>query len=94
METKGGVPAGRIVLVTKKFPTWPQDGLPYRAKIDEKSMPKSIEILMRFRLHLGSHFAPSWVPKWSQLGLQSAPKSRTNRVQEGVRWRIDVWEDF
>ena len=56
METKGGVPAGRIVLVTKKWPTWPQDGLPYRTKIDEKSMPKSIKKTMPFKIDFWNDF--------------------------------------
>ena len=74
METKGGVPAGRTVLGTKKWPTWPQDGPPYRAQIDEKSMPKSIKKTMPFKIDFGNDFGGFFDGKWTRVGTQTGSK--------------------
>ena len=75
METKGGVPAGRTVLGTKKWPTWPQDGFPYRAKIDEKSMPKSIKKTMPFKIDFWNDFGGVLMGNGSKLAPKRDQKS-------------------
>ena len=56
MEPKGGAPAGRTVLGTKKWPTWAQDRFPNRAKIDFKIDAKIELKTMPFKIDFWSDF--------------------------------------
>ena len=75
METKGGVRAGKAVLGTKKWSTWPQDGSPYRAQIDEKSMPKSIKKRCLSRSIFGTILADLLMENGSNLAPKRDQKS-------------------
>ena len=53
---------------------WVQVGLQKRAKIDKKSMLKSIKKLMPLWIHFERDFERFWEPEWSHVGTQRAPK--------------------
>ena len=77
--TKKGRAADRIPpFSTKMWPTWLQVGLHNRAKIDKKSMPKSIRKLMHLGIDFWEDFGEFWEPKWSHVGTKMGSKIDVN----------------
>ena len=62
----------------KKSLTWLKVGLQNRAKIDKKSIPKSIKNLMHLGIDFLSDFDGFLVPKWSQVGTKMGSKIDVN----------------
>ena len=61
----------------KKWPRWPQLGPQNGAKMVQKSMQKSIKILMVFGIDFWRDFGGFLEPKWSQVGVK-------------MGWKIDI----
>ena len=74
MEPKGGAPAGRTVLGTKKWPTWAQDRFQNRAKIDLKIHAQIDLKTMPFKIDFWSDFGRFLEGKWRQVGTQIGTK--------------------
>ena len=71
-------PSHRVApFLTKKWPRWPQLGPQNGAKMVQKSMQKSIEILMVFGIGFWRDFGGFWEPKWSQVGVK-------------MGWKVDI----
>ena len=63
---------------SKKWPTWVQLGSQNPAKIDKKSMQKSIIFLMPLGIDFLLDFDGFLVPKWSQIGVKMGSKIDVN----------------
>ena len=61
----------------KKWPRGPQLGSQNGAKMVQKSMQKSIKVLMVFGIDFWRDFGGFWEPKWSQVGVK-------------MGWKIDI----
>ena len=59
----------------KTWPTWPQLGSQDGAKMEKKSMQKSIKNLMHLGIDFWKDLEGFWEPKWSHVGTQIDQKS-------------------
>ena len=59
----------------KMWPTWPQLGSQDGAKMEKKSMQKSIKNLMHLGIDFWKDLEGFWEPKWSHVGTQIDQKS-------------------
>ena len=57
------------------WPTWPQLGSQDGAKMEKKSMQKSIKNLMHLGIDFWKDLEGFWEPKWSHVGTQIDQKS-------------------
>ena len=57
------------------WPTWPQLGFQDGAKMEKKSMQKSIKNLMHLGIDFWKDLEGFWEPKWSHVGTQIDQKS-------------------
>ena len=62
-------------LVAREWPTWPQLGSQDGAKMEKKSMQKSIKKLMHLGIDFWKDLEGFWEPKWSHVGTQIDQKS-------------------
>ena len=73
--TKRGAALDPIAPIWRKmWPTWPQLGSQDGAKMEKKSMQKSIKNLMHLGIDFWKDLEGFWEPKWSHVGTQRRPK--------------------
>ena len=75
------------VLGLKLGPSWGQVG----AKNRKKSIPKSIKILMLFKIDFGTDFDRFLDPTWSQVGIKIGSKID---VKLGDFWKKNLFSQF
>ena len=69
------------------WPTWPQVGFQNRAKIDKKSMQKSIEKSMPFEIDFWRDLGGFWEGKWRQVGTKFYQKSMSSAKSDFLKNR-------